>query len=110
MDKFILLSLLLALSFNTFSKPLDSSSKADLVYSLIIDRMIQGPGISGIEVTGCDPKTSEKIDLSFDFIHCVRLYGNSDKAIKNLLSIYPVGTRIKGVPIIIGRLEIAKLQ
>lgn len=110
MKQYILLMLLLIFSLNTFSKPLDSSKMADLVSSLIVDRMIQEPGISGIEVTGCDPKTGKKINTNYDFVHCVQLYGDSDKAIKNLLSIYPIGTRIKGVHIIIGRLERGSLE
>jgi len=105
MLKYILIIVLWALPYHAFSKPLNSSKMADLVFNLIQDRMFHEPGMNGIDVTGCDPKTGKKIDMGLDFIHCIRIYGISDKAVKNLLSIYPEGTSIRGVPVIIEKAQ-----
>jgi len=89
------------LSINVFSKALDRPDNANHVFKLIFHRMMKEPGMNGMDVTGCDPATGKKIDLKYDFIHCVRIYGSSKNAVENLLSIYPVGTRIRNVPIVV---------
>lgn len=86
-----------------FTRPLNSEDQALKVRDLIQPAVLQIEGVNGIGITGCNPKTGKQ-DVMNDFVHCVVVYAETDEGFEQVSKLYPQGTKIKGVWIVIDQI------
>lgn len=80
---------------------LDTPDRAKAVKNKLSPVIFQIKGVNGIGVGGCNPQTGAESNGAGDFVHCVAIYAETQAAFRKLNALYPQGTQIGGVYVII---------
>lgn len=101
MKKFLLICLVCLSSQFALAEALDTPQKANSVKNKLENTVLNISGVNGIGITGCDPKTGKKSDLSGDFVHCVVIFTENEEAYRFVQNLYPEPTRIQNVFVVV---------
>lgn len=96
---FVLLTLALA-PISSPAKKLPLLDRALEVQSDLRPTILNIRGVNGIGIAGCDPYTGE-VSLEGNFVACVEISTDNAITYKKIQSLYPVGTQIRGVFIVV---------
>ncbi len=97
MKQIFLLGLIVTQCVLANAKALDRPTRALRVQDQIAEEILDIKGVNGIGIGGCNPETGEQDILGGDFVHCVVISGETKRAVKALLKLYPQGTQLDGV-------------
>ncbi len=100
MNKTMLAILSLTLIGTLQARPLDTPNAATTLKNALSKSVMVMDGVNGIGVTGCNPLSGEA-SLKGNFVHCVQIMTETEDAARALRILYPEGTKIKGVFVVI---------
>lgn len=94
--KKIITGFVILVSTAIFAAPIDNPRKAMIVQNILSPKVLQFPGVNGIAISGCNPRTGE-LDMRHNFVHCVVIFTETVTAATELLKHFPVGYKFDGV-------------
>ena len=84
------------LPFLAQARAIDTIHKARKVKSQIEKSVLEIPGVNGIGITGCDPRTGVQ-NIDRDFVYCVGITTETKAAQRAVERMYPKGMKFRGV-------------
>lgn len=109
MKKLMTLIAISLMPFMAQAEALDTPNKAMKVQDQMSDFVFAMAGVNGFGITGCDPETGVA-NLDRDFVHCLVINTETATAFKAVSTVYPVGTQIKGVYVVVKKIGTISAQ
>jgi hypothetical protein len=110
MKKYLLVLSLIFASLTVNAQALDTPDQARKVKNNISDQVFGLPRVHGLGITGCDPRTGERLSTDRRFVHCVQINTDSQETLDYLQELFPPGRKVQGVFVIIQLSERPSIQ
>lgn len=92
---------LLSFPYLANAQALDRPARAQQLLLQLREPVMAMNGVNAIGIGACDPRRGERVDPSSHFVHCIVISTENPRALYALSDLYPRGTRIRNVFVVI---------
>lgn len=109
MKKSFLLIAITLLGSSVFAGAINSINKARYAQDRL-GYLMDYPGVNGLGIGGCDPKTGVESRNYDRYVYCVVVNTETKAAAKKILQTFPVGTKVNGIYVAVRVIGVITIQ